>query len=253
MIGASSYLKALYRRFRLLGAWPPNQRVEVGEIGVLERGAFRRVSTLHHLKIPFQVVSSSQQGALEYSEESELDVLTDAGAAARLGRDAPELELRVRFPKEGGFLFSAEGVVEWRVEDSLSIEQAVLRLAAQDRWDPQWVIVDRVLQAESLTTLIAETAGAEIGLVGKASARTGPLRLADAGLGLNVRHARGQTLRFLGERGLTPLFQALRLDRGLFQRDRLESAPLRFSGDEGGLQEVVPDFDAPEEPAAPGP
>lgn len=248
MVSYKSYLKALHGRFGLLGAWPPNQRVEPGDIGVLEDGALRRVSALHHLGVEVELSRSPQPGALEYSEGAEVQASARAGGQAPIAQGAPAARGRVRFSRSGGFLFSAAGLVELRISDTLRVQSAVLDLFEQGRWEPDWVIVDRVLEAESLTVLISQGGGLEVDLEGAGAAALAGLSVAGAEAGLALARSVEETLRFQGGSGLTPLYGALRLDRRLVRRDRLEAAPLSFAqeGDEedpaglAGLEEVAP-------------
>lgn len=229
MSSARSYLNALYRRFQLLGAWPPNQRVEVGEVGVLEQGAFRRASSLGRLGVAFTASSAGQVGDLEASEGAEISSENDAGGQVAWVNGAPRLGVRVKLGHQGAFVFDALEVVEWRIDDTIAVERQVLALLARGAWDPSWVIVDRVLQARSLTVLVSEGDNAELGLEGSGQLGAHGLRLADATLGLRSTYVRGDSLRFLGEVGLTPLYQCLRVQQRLFSRDRLETAgPLAF-------------------------
>lgn len=250
MSSAQNYLNALYRRFQLLGAWPPNQRVEVGEVGVLEQGAFRRASSLGRLGIPFSASSAGQVGDFETSEGAEISVESGAGGQVAWVEGAPRVGVRVKLAHQGAFVFNAIEVVEWRIDDSLTVERHVLALLARGAWDPSWVIVDRVLQARSLTVLVCEGDNAELGLEASGSLGVQGLRLADAALGLRPSHVQGNSLRFLGEVGLTPLYQCLRVRQRLFSRDSLEAAgPLSFGLPEPaeageGLERVTLDLEA---------
>lgn len=239
MSSSRSYLTALNRRFQFLGAWPPNQRIEVGEVGVIEQGVFRRRTSLGHLGIPFSASSSGQVGNLDYSEGAEISTDNSASADVRLARGAPKVGIHVKLNHEGAFVFNAMDAVEWRVDDVIAIERHVLAALERGAWDPSWVIVDRVIQATSLTVLISESDGAELGLNASGALNASALKLADASLGLQTAYATGQSLRFLGEVGLTPLYQCLRVNRRLFGRDRLETAgPLSFGTDEPALERV---------------
>lgn len=219
MVSYKSYLKALHGRFGLLGAWPPNQRVEPGDIGVLEDGALRRVSALHHLGVEVELSRSPQPGALEYSEGAEVRTSAQAEAATGVLPGAPQASARVRFTHECGFLFSASGLTEVRIDDTLGVQAAILDLWRKGSWDPDWVVVDRVLSADVLTVLISAQRGVEVDLDGSSAGQGAALGLGRSG---------GDTLRFQGEAGLTPLYGALRLDRRLVRKDRLEAAPLSF-------------------------
>ena len=236
MVSYKSYLRALHSRFGLLGAWPPNQRVEPGAIGVVQEGVFRRVSALHHLGVDFITLSALQPGALEYSEGAELHTSAQAEAATGVLPGAPQASARVRFTHEGGFLFSASGLTEARIDDTLGVQAAILDLWRKGSWDPDWVIVDRVLSADVLTVLISAQRGGEVDLDGSSVGQ---------GAGLGLGRSGGDTLRFQGEAGLTPLYGALRLDRRLVRKDRLEAAPLSFLAEPDDeeieiLEEVTP-------------
>lgn len=245
MPSSRSYLSALYRRFQLLGAWPPNQRVEVGEVGVIEGGAFRRRTTLGNLGIPFTASSTGQVGDLDYSEGAEIRSNNDTNAGLLVGGGAPRVGVAVKLDHEGAFVFNALGVLEWRLDDVIAVERHVLAALGRGAWDPSWVIVDRVMQASSLTVIISESSGAELGLSANASAGLQTLKLGDANLGLSTDYANGQCLRFLGEVGFTPLYQCLRVAQHLLSRNRLETAgPLSFGLDEEP-EAAPPEEDAP--------
>lgn len=255
MSSARSYLNALYRRFQLLGAWPPNQRIEVGEVGVLEQGAFRRASSLGRLGVAFTASSAGQEANMEASEGAVISTDAQAGGQVAWVNGAPRLGVTIKLSHQGAFVFNAIEVMEWRIDDTISVERQVLALLARGAWDPSWVIVDRVLQARSLTVLLSESDGAELGLEGSGQLGVHGLRLADATLGLRPSYAQGDSLRFLGEVGLTPLYQCLRVQQRLFSRDRLETAgPLAFGLPEEpepgtGLERVELDLGAADGPS----
>lgn len=248
MSSARSYLRGLYKKFSLLGAWPPNQRIELGEVGVLEDGVFRRVTNLARFGVPYQPVSGGQRGSLDYSEGTSVSVGVDLGAKATgvPGMGAgPSAGVRVKLSKAGSFLFTATGVMEWSIADVIGIENAVLAEREAGRWDPSWVIIVRVLQVDGLTVILGESDGAEVGLAGRGAVQAGAVNLADASLGLSVAHASGDSLRFMAERGLTPLYQALRLNRRMFKKDRLETEAYSFA-EEDVMEPVGLEFEEEE-------
>src|ERR1700730_3965823 len=95
------YLKGVYSRFRYLATWLPNANLTLGDVGVQQGDAFKQMTTLKDLGIPFRV----RKGAniVDFISESGVTLKTKAAGEVSMGTSLPmgQAGISIQFGKEG--------------------------------------------------------------------------------------------------------------------------------------------------------
>jgi hypothetical protein len=84
--------------------WLPGDPLEIGAIGVLKDGRFRRESSLKELKIPCEESEAGYPQNLHYTSNSGVKISTSAEASAV---ETANAEVAIEFSQQGAFIFQA--------------------------------------------------------------------------------------------------------------------------------------------------
>lgn len=234
MSARKNYLQQLWKRWSLLGVWEPDSQVAVGEVGVMEDWRFRGLRHLEVLAVDFETVSSDARAARLYQSSTGVTVAATGEAAAGTGA-GPSTEggVRVAFDNGGGVVFHAEGTYEIRLRDVGTVQDAIWRLHMEGKWRREEVLITKVIAAESLVVLIADSDGATVELTAGAAAIPEMPNLADVRLGVQVARHAGMLTAITARGRLTPLYEGICVDRGGLLRRRA----VRVATPEGGRLE----------------
>lgn len=231
------YLRAVNDKFGFLATWLPNQKIALGDIGTLEKGKFRRQCSL--LSLGYKLEEDSTGIPVDFDHSSASRIAFSAGGHADVGipgavEEAAALA-RIEFSESGGFVLRAVGCVEHGLASRADLQRAVFDARAKGVWLDDWVVIDELYTAESLTVVVCNSSSGSIALSASATAGAVPFDLARAGLGLSVSGSEGDITRVIAGAGLTPMFSATRLRTGLFFGDRIETASLPRLKDAGPI------------------
>lgn len=241
------YINGIHKKFGYLAAWLPGQTIALGDTGVMEGKAFRRLACLADQGIAFMERIDRGPVPLDHTSAAGVTIGLNAAATAA-GAPPVQGSVAVRFDQKGGFVFRAQGCLGRSISDPIDLENQ-LRAAYDDgRWDLSWVVVTEVVHAESATIVISNSDQAHLQMSVRGSLEAAKASLASAKAGLHVESQSGDMTSFIAQRGLTPLYRVSRLKRGLF------FAPPRFdavrSGGEGDPGDEAP-APAPHDPFGP--
>lgn len=208
------YQREMHNNVGFFATWLPSSILELGDIGVLEAGRFRRVGSLHELGTAFGDVRKGAPQDMSYSASAERRLQSSAGAKTNL--PAAKAEVAIHFTRQGGYLFEAAGIRNVEVSDRMALGSAILSLHEQGRWQEKWVLVDAVYEAQSATIIVSEDANAELVLNASGNVPIASVPLADPSLGLSVSSVSGKVVHVVAQSGLSPLYSCLKLRAPLF-------------------------------------
>jgi len=206
-----SYVQGLYQRYGYLAAWLPNTRVALGDVGVLEGKLFKRKTSLGALGVKFKVRPGDKPLLFNDDTKSGFKIKPKAAVVTGPGLPVEEAGLSIDFTSEGAFLFHAMDCYVDEIEDKVTIGKTLTLAYQRKEWELDWVVVDTLVRAGSTTILISNSRDAKLEL--KAKAGIDSLNLAKIDAGITVHAQRGDITKFLGEKGLTPLFRLSRFRR----------------------------------------
>lgn len=228
---SDTYIKGIYDRFGYFGTWLPNAPIALGDVGFKQGQTFNRVSSLAGLGIPFTTRTGTSPTKFHYAWHSQLQTGSGLSGSGEIAGTGAEADVVVEFEREGAFVFQADDCIVSEIEDKVALARTVASAREGGTWDPDWSVVDTVVQAGSSTILVANSGNARVEF--SAATRVPEIieRLADLQLGLHVRSQKGEVLRLIAEQGLFPLFKLSRLRLSLAARlFGTAKKPVRFGG-----------------------
>ena len=205
----------------LYAVWPPNSRLELGDIGYLLDGVFFRKTNLMHVPhfpsetLPWKIRRGTARShyAITSGGGSELTFLA-RGAAGPFGRPLAKAQAKVVFSSAGSVFFNAAGCVINEIEDQISLGRIILKLFALGIWSDDWCVVTRIVMAASTTAAIASQRSAAIRF--EAVGKNDHIDLADASTKMVATSSVGVTNMVVTTGGGTPLIGLSRVRERLF-------------------------------------
>lgn len=214
------YLREMHRHFGYLATWNPGSPMELGDIGLIQSGVFQRKTSLKLLGFEPQIRPDETPTDLNYESATGVSMsIKLQGEPALPGSSLAQASAGVtfEFSENGAVVFAATGATSPSLSDVLAIEEFIKQLP---RWDSRFVIITEVVQCKTATVLVSGSQSAKIELNASGALAAASFSIADASLNLSISSYRNVGVRILCHAGLTPLYQAVRLE-GLFTK-RLE-------------------------------
>jgi hypothetical protein len=228
------YQQEMHGKIGFFATWLPSSSIELGDIGVLEAGRFRRVGSLKELGISHPAVRTGQAEDMSYSAFAKRSDGASLGAASVV--PVAKAELSIQFSSEGGYIFEAIGIRQIEIEEKFALEASLLQAHEQGRWQKEWVVVDALYAAASATIIVSENSQSEIVLKASAAVPLGSLPLADPKLGLTVASSSGKLVHIIAANNLRPLYSCVRVkDPLLFGRPSMTAVRGRANEGVGAL------------------
>ena len=165
------YQREMHDNIGFFATWFPGDRLEVGDVGVLEGGRFRRMASLAELNIACAVDAGGPQQDVRYTSTTGTKLTPSAGAdVAGLSGDVHTrvLEVRcIRVPRVGP---ARTGHGEPAVRRRTACE----RVPDERRWNEEWLLVDAIHVAERATIVVSQDRSAALTLAAEVAG--GPAR-----------------------------------------------------------------------------
>lgn len=237
------YLKELNKRFGYRPTWEPGKPLELGDIGVLEKGVFSQRSSLMDLGISFEIREPAAGSDIKYASSGGVKVEPKLSGKAPL----PDTTLSkldsgfsVSFSKENAILFEAKNARTALISNLHAIEKEVIKKMKDDSWKREWVIISELMQTDSATIVISKGKSAKIELKAAGEVATGELHIADVDLGLKASFEKNIEYSVIAQKGSTPFYRASGIKNSLFSLAKLATKGLKEEERALNLFEEVP-------------
>jgi hypothetical protein len=205
---AKLYQQEMHDNLGFFATWLPGDHLDVGDIGRLEGGRFRKQSSLADMGITVNESTKGSPLSLQYTSRSGTSISTEGGAS---GLGLVSTQIKIDFTTSGAFLFHATGVRNFRLDNNQALVARIKQSYFAGQWDPHWYLVESVHVADHATVIISDDTSAGLVLTASASGPLGQMPLADPKVSLSVTSTRGRMVQIVGQRGLRPLYSCLRL------------------------------------------
>ena len=217
---AASYVKSMYTKFKRYAAWPPGQRVKLGDIGVIRANMFEMKQNLSDLGFKFKVRTGEPT---DWEHKSGKSVSVSIKAAGESFEIPPiplsQASVRIAFGGAGAFVFQAAQCVETQIENTEALGKQILQWIKSNDWKEEWVVVDAVMTTDRALIMVCDSDKAEVELSTKGNLGAGGVSLASASAGLSVTRETGSITKVIGKtRGLTPMFAVSRVSYSIWDR-----------------------------------
>lgn len=203
------YQQEMHNNVGYFATWLPSDPIQLGDVGILEGGRFRRHGSLQELGIQHAGVREGSAENMSYSASAKRSTGVSAGVSTVV--PVGEAEVCIQFSREGGYVFEAIGIRQVEIANRLELGKLILGVHGQGRWDTRWLVIDSIYTAESATILVSEEKSAEIVLKGSANVPLGSLPLADPKLGLTVTASSGKIVHLVAQNHLSPLYSCIKV------------------------------------------
>ena len=221
---AKTYQNEMHGNLGFFATWLPSDSLDIGDVGVLEGGRFRKLSSLTDLEIKFSVSPKGPPQDLRYTSTSGT-TLTVGGAAPVANIPGVSAEIKIAFSHEGSFLFHASNVRNAKLENVAALCESILNAYARGQWKKEWYLIDSLHTAECATIVVTEGSSSGLVLAASADVSLGTMPLADPRVQLSVSSSSGKMLQIVASRNLRPLYSCLRLKHSWFSDPSV--APVR--------------------------
>ena len=214
------YQEEMHSHLGFYPTWLPGDRIEIGDVGVLEGGRFRQLASLRELGIEYQASTGSAAQNVQYTSTQGTTIEVKAGAIAS---SVAQGEIKVEFARTGAFIFHATDLRLRQLETRLVVGKDIVAAYERGKWQKEWLLVEAHHVAACATVIVSEDSAASLVLSASASGPLTSISLADPKLGLTVSRTTGRIVHIVGASDLHPLYSCLRLKDRLFGRSVIEA------------------------------
>lgn len=213
---ADSYSNGIYKLCHARrAAWPPNTKLRLGDIGLLEGNLFQYRTNLDSMGI---YIESNRPGYLldemnhssGYNYKLNASISGQAIAAGSVGMGA---EAEISFDSSGAFVFQAIGCREYEIANKDKLANEIRNLYKEGRWNPDWVVIETLMEVEKATIIVANSEGAHLKISATGGFPAGNVPLVRAQGVLSVTSQSGDYTAYFAAQGLTPMFRLFRVKR----------------------------------------
>ena len=232
------YQREMHDRLGFFANWFPADPINVGDVGRLEGGRFRRSSSLAELGIEATAERSPGGQPVEYTSSEGTKVEVGGGAAAAA---LAEAQVRVSFSRKSAFVFHASMLRPLRLGNPAAVAREVLVACDDGRWEKDWLLVEALHEAEIATILVSQDSTSELLLSANVSELLASVSLADPSISFSVTSSRGQLVKIIHAERVRPLYSCMRVRDPLIGSPSLR--PVRGSGAETAVAFARPRID----------
>lgn len=234
------YTKSIYDNLKPLYAnWDPRKPVQLGDFGVMRDCTFIYLGNISQFskdfpQLKFTERSSPTTDHKSFSSKGTTEVKFNAKGSVSVGgvvNVKPTLE--VNFSSEESTFFNAAECQYSMIADKVSLSNTIMdmyhkRDGEKRKWEREWAVVTDLVKAGSTT--IAISGGSSASIVFETTGDVESINLADASIGLSIKHSTNIGYQVVAEQGLVPLIGLCKI-QSLFLWEGAEFSPLvRFYG-----------------------
>ena len=212
------YAKEIKKHLRYHATWEPGTPLKLGDFGVVEDGVFTYMANVGDYGITFDVRNDNTKNSFDYSSGNSVIVTAKlAGEIAPKGSVLKEVDAGfiVEFSKENAFLFKLNRTKAILVENKKKLGDEFIKCYKKENWNEKLIVITELIEAESGTILISSGNESKIELKANAGIGIPGLDIADADLQLSILNDKNVTIKIIAEQGLTPLFNAMGVRKGI--------------------------------------
>lgn len=217
MSTADIYISGIKKKLKnYYATWLPNEKLKLGDVGILDGILFSRVTTLDNLGISFTERPDKDSAAMDYVSESGVSLFFKA--AGDINTAIPNVPqgkagLGVEFSHEGAFILKAPKSHQPSIENIVALEQDLRRAYQKQRWRLKWAVIIRLVQTPVVTILISNSSNSKLEFAVDGDVSAGGIDLGSAGLKFELKGHKGEILKYEQAKNLTPMFQLARLKK----------------------------------------
>lgn len=206
------YIQELYNHFKYYPTWLPGAPLKLGDIGIIRKNEFTKVSSLEKQGIVFEINEDMTKMDLDFVSEGGVTVTTKIAGGSKLPNSSlaeVDTGFSIDFKKENATLFKLAGTLSPHFSDTIELGKEIVKLYKNGDWNKDWVIITEVVMADSATILISNSKDSKIELKVNAKVEAENLEMTNASANWSVTFNKDIGLKFIAKQNLTPLFKVM--------------------------------------------
>ncbi len=207
--------------------WMPNEVVEVGDIGLLQRGVFRRLASFEdQVGDPIAINDDPNSSPFDVTYSKATKIVFKA--AGQTKDDLPNIPTAkagfgVEFSRSGAFTVRAAASFEPSVSNIIALQQRVVELFEEGKWDKNWVVVVKKVSCPAATILISKSKTSKLEFSVSGDVPASGVVLGSADISFQLEASSNTALSLLEARDVTPFVQLMTLGQQIFHGLNLEA------------------------------
>ncbi|MFD2247511.1 hypothetical protein [Pontibacter ruber] len=207
-------LREMRRQFGYIPNWDPKKQIVLGAVGVFKKRVFSNLNELKNFGINFEIETDTEPGNLDYTSPNGFIITTKVAGAPQLpGSSIPQDKAGViiDFLRENTIIFRAKDTHTPNIKDIHHVQNEIIRLYKEGRWDKDWVIVTEAAYANRCTLLVATHRNAKAELVASGDFDLANIDTAENVFRNNQHSFRGLIVHTVAQENMCPLFKLMKL------------------------------------------
>ncbi|MBP1468908.1 hypothetical protein EYB53_024580 [Candidatus Chloroploca sp. M-50] len=220
---AQQYTREIQTNLKYHAIWLPGTPIDLGAIGDVQDGVFVPMDNITQaLAIPVQPELLPEHGGESILHQSQSGVTYQTkvgGETSALFKwiGAAEAGIAFDFKRQGACVLSLQGCRTRRIANQLALQRELLK-RIDYHWKLSYAVITEVVLAGSGTVLVCEDNQAYIELTAGGAIKNPLADLGRADLNLRIAHSEGTLFSIVGATNFTPLFRAIRVSQGWFNK-----------------------------------
>src|SRR6187431_178326 len=217
-----NYVDTVRRETGMFGVYPPNQRIRLGDFGVVKAGRFVRHGNIRHLdnSIPVREIVSSVKMNREFKSRKTRKTVLGAAASSRATGAALRARLQLDFDAESAVYFAVAGCTHKQLDSLGAVSNEIVARSKASKWNDDYRVVTALVESENTTVVLAREESSRVVL--EADADVPLIDMADASLTLRLTFDSAASENWVtvkpadDQQPLTPFCWFHFIDRNLF-------------------------------------
>lgn len=225
---AMLYQKEMHDNIGFFATWLPGDNINIGDIGIIDGGRFRKQTSLSELDIDFSMSPEGAPISLQYTSTEGTKISCGGNASGDILQS--KAEISIDFSKTGAFLFHALNVRHFRMEGLSKVTSEIIKLFDNGNWHKGWHLIDSQHVADTATIIVSQDQSASLTLSAETSMELGSIPLADPNVKLSVASSRGKLVQIICGREIRPLYSCLRIRKNFLRSSEVIPVRGRVNG-----------------------
>ncbi len=159
----NTYANEISKHLDFLITWPINTDVQLGDVGILENGVFKRTDTLDNLGISKPKERESRGEAnLEYTSKNGVEVEFNPNIESKIKGIGAKMD--IKFNREGAVFLRMGDHTLKQFESTDQLGNEIIQKFKKDSWQRDRVIVTEIISSANATILVAGSSSATASL-----------------------------------------------------------------------------------------
>jgi hypothetical protein len=152
-----NYVDTVRRETGMFALYPPNQRIRLGDFGVVRDGRFIRHGNIHDLdpSVPVQELVGAVKMNREFKSRKVRKTVIGAGASGSASGASARARLELDFGAESSVYFAVAGCTHKQLGNLGRVANAIVQRSKASQWNDEYRVVTALVESENTTVVLA--------------------------------------------------------------------------------------------------